>query len=77
MHVLLCCTVESPYNERPRYWQNFFAIMRFHYVEVIFIYVTITWVKSIGHYFILLTLLYRDLLYYEFFKKNSFLYLLI
>ena len=26
----------SGYNEGPRDWQNLFAIMRFHYIEVVF-----------------------------------------
>ena len=29
-------TVGPPYNEGPKNWQNFFAITRFRYIEVIF-----------------------------------------
>ena len=31
-------TVEPPHNEGPRDWQSLFAIARFHYIEVLFIY---------------------------------------
>ena len=31
-------TVGPPHNEGPRDWQNLFAIARFHYIEVLFIY---------------------------------------
>ena len=45
------CTVDPRYHEKPRDWQNMFAVTRFRYMEVLlFIYFTITGVKKIFRY---------------------------
>ena len=36
--IIFINTVEPPHNEGPRDWQSLFAIARFHYIEVLFIY---------------------------------------
>ena len=44
-------TAEPRYNEDPEDWQTVFAIMRFHYMEVLFhIYFTIPGEKKIVRY---------------------------
>ena len=47
-----CYTVEPPYNEGPRDWQNAFAITRFRYIKLGFfsIYFTITGAENIVRY---------------------------
>ena len=42
--------VEPTYNERPRDWQNLFAVSRFRYIRFFFIYFTITGLKKIVCY---------------------------
>ena len=51
-------TVEPPYNEGPRDWQNMFAITRFRYVEVLFHIFYYCWGKEKRS-------LYRELRYIE------------
>ena len=45
------CIVEPRYNEVPRDWQNFLAIKRFRYIEVLFhVSVPVTGVNKIIRY---------------------------
>lgn len=44
-------TVEPQYNEVPREWQNLFAIIRFHYKEVLFDVFYYFWDKQFNHFF--------------------------
>ena len=56
--VLTSSIVEPRYNERPRDWQNLFAVMRFPYCEVLFHILDYCWSKENR-------LLYRGLCYIE------------
>lgn len=55
-------SLEPCHNERLRDWLNLFAIMRFHYVEVLFHMFYYYWGKEY-HWFIWRTSLYRGLLH--------------
>ena len=44
------CAVDPRCHEKPSDWQNMFAMTRFRYMEVLFIYFTITGVKEIFRY---------------------------